>query len=271
MTADIGGGGAGAFATVERVLDLGAGTGAAGDLIRERLGAVEVVSVDRVATRPGVVVADLKHRGRPRGVEGRFDLIVAAHLLNELAGTLDLDARAALVFSWGHELLAEGGRMILIEPALQQTSRDLLQIRDRLLPAGFFVLAPCLVQGPCPALVRDRDWCHASAPWEPAEAAARAGHSRVDYSYVVLARTGQPCQERRLFRVVSDPIVEKGRLRLWGCGPAGRHPLVRLDRDRSPENAGFDQATRGDLMIAGPTERAGDGLRIGPTSRVQRR
>ena len=257
---------------VRRVLDLGAGTGAAGRLLRERLGReVEVVSVDRVAVGPDTVVADLRQRGRPRGVTGTFDLIVAAHLLNELAAELDVTARAALVFSWGRELLAEGGLLLLLEPALRETGRELLEVRDRLIPAGYFVVAPCLWQGPCPALARDRDWCHASAAWEPEEAARRAGQSRVDYSYLVFARAGQPSGERRLFRVVSDPIVEKGRLRIWGCGPAGRHPLVRLDRDRTATNEGFDQATRGDLLIAADTTRAGDGLRISATSRVERR
>jgi SAM-dependent methyltransferase len=257
---------------VRRVLDLGAGTGAAGGLLRERLGhSFELVSVDRTAAAPGVKVADLRHKGRPAGVEGQFDLIVAAHLLNELGATLDVTARTALVFSWARELLAAGGWMLLIEPALRETSRALLEIRDRLLPAGFFVVAPCLFQGPCPALAKDRDWCHASAPWPAELAAGRAGQSRVDYSYLVLARSGEASQERRLFRVVSDPIVEKGRLRIWGCGPAGRHPLVRLDRDRTETNQAFDEATRGDLLIAADTTRAGDGLRIGPTSRVERR
>jgi SAM-dependent methyltransferase len=260
------------LAPARRVLDLGAGTGAAGATIRQRLGeGVEVVSVDRVPAVPGVVVADLRQRGRPPGVTGAFDVIVAAHLLNELGATLDVTARAALVFSWARELLAPDGLIILIEPALRETSRDLLAIRDRLIPAGFFVLAPCLFQGPCPALARDRDWCHASAPWTADQAGSRAGQSRVDHSYLVLARAGEASRERRLFRVVSDPIVEKGRLRLWGCGPAGRHPLVRLDRDRTPTNQGFDEAARGDLLIAADTERAGDGLRIVSTSRVERR
>jgi SAM-dependent methyltransferase len=257
---------------VRRVLDLGAGTGAAGALIRERLGpAVEVVSVDRVDTGPGVVVADLRQRGRPRGVEGQFDLVVAAHLLNELGTSLDVTARAALVFSWGRELLAEQGLIVLLEPALRETSRELLEVRDRLVSAGFFVVAPCLWQGPCPALARERDWCHDSAPWPESEQAARAGQSRVDFSYLVLARAGETSRERRLYRVVSDPIFEKGRLRIWGCGPAGRQALVRLDRDRSETNGGLDEAARGDLIVAADTERAGDGLRIGPTSRVERR
>jgi ribosomal protein RSM22 (predicted rRNA methylase) len=260
---------------VGRVLDLGAGTGAAGAAVREALGRpLEVVAVDRVNAQPGagVVLADLRQPGRPRGVEGRFDLIVAAHLLNEL--DLTIEQRAALVFSWAHDLLAPGGLVVLVEPALRETSRDLLAVRDRLVSAGYFVLAPCFLQGPCPALARERDWCHASAPWLPDQAALRAGRSRVDYSYLVLARRGGPDAEvtdRRLFRVVSDAIVDKGRLRLVGCGPAGRHQLVRLDRARAEANQDFDQAGRGDVLVVADSERAGDGLRISETTRVEKR
>ena len=98
-------------------------------------------------------------------MEGQFDLIVAAHLLNELATSLSVAERAALVFFWGRELLAPGGHIVLVEPALQQTSRQLLAVRDRLVGAGFFVVAPCFWQGPCPALARERDWCHAATAW----------------------------------------------------------------------------------------------------------
>jgi hypothetical protein len=261
---------AGRLGEVRRVLDLGAGTGAAGAAVRAQLGpAVEVVSVDRVAATPGAIVADLRQPRRPPGVQGRFELVVAAHLLNELG--LPLTERAAVVYAWARELLAEGGHLLLVEPALQATSRELLQLRDRLVPAGFFVVAPCLYQGACPALERERDWCHASAAWLPEDAAARAGRSRVDYSYLLLARQGEPVTDRRLFRLVSDPLPEKGRLRIFGCGPAGRHALVRLDRERSPENQELDQLSRGDLLVAGPTEKASDGLRITQVTKVQRR
>ncbi len=260
---------------VGRVLDLGAGTGAASAAMRERFPGVEVTSVDRVAAVAGVVVADLRREVRPRGVVGRFDLIVAAHLLNELSGSMTVVERAAMVFAWARELLAEGGRIVLVEPALRETTRDLLAIRDRLVAAHFQVLAPCFWQGACPALERERDWCHDSAPWlqEPDGGSAR-GRSRVDFAYLVL-RQGLPGDDRvddkRLFRVVSDPIVEKGRLRLYGCGPAGRHALVRLDREESDENRDFSQAGRGDVIVVTGTERAGDGLRIGGGSRVERR
>ncbi len=65
-----------------------------------------------------------------------------------------------------------------------------------------------------------------------------------------------------LFRVVSDPLREKGRLRLFGCGPTGRHPLVRLDRHRSPANAAFSDLVRGDAAAVAPTHLEADGLRV---------
>jgi ribosomal protein RSM22 (predicted rRNA methylase) len=185
---------------------------------------------------------------------------------------MTVQQRAAAVFAWAHELSAEGGYLLLVEPALRETSRDLLAVRDRLADAGFFVVAPCFWQGPCPALLRDRDWCHDSAPW-PVGAGPAAGRprSRVDFSYLLLRRKGEPVTDRRVFRVVSDPIVEKGRLRIFGCGPAGRHALVRLDREASDTNASFADAARGDVLAIADLDRAGDGLRVTAMSRVGRR
>ncbi len=237
--------------TVRRALDLGAGTGAAGQAVRARHAGVELLSVDRVAG-PGIIVADLTRSGRPAGVHGRFDLIVAAHLLNELP--LSVDERARLVLSWIGEWLGPGGVCVLLEPALRETSRDLLGVRDRLIDRGLFVVAPCLWQGPCPALARERDWCHDSA--------AALSRSRVDFSYLVVAATGEVNRNQDLFRVVSDRLEEKGRQRLYGCGPAGRHPIVRLDRERSPANVAFDTAERGQLLQVRGVAPAGDGLRV---------
>ena len=118
--------------------------------------------------------------------------------------------------------------MVILEPALRETSRDLLAVRDQLVAGGLHVVAPCLWAGPCPALARDRDWCH-DATFEPAEVVGQRPR-RVDFSYLALRATGEPSSDPSLFRVVSDLLEEKGRLRLFGCGPAGRHPLVRLDR-----------------------------------------
>ena len=244
-----------------RVLDLGAGTGAAAEAIRARWNNAEVVAVDRVPG-PGMLGADVTRAVRPRGVDGRFDLIVAAHLLNELA--LDADGRARLVAGWCRDLLQPDGTCILVEPALRKTSRDLLAVRDRLIVGGLFVVAPCLWQGPCPALARERDFCHMSAN------AISQGRSRVDFSYLVLRREGTPCTDLSRFRIVSDPMKDKGRLRLHACGPAGRLLVTRLDRDRSPGNQLMDEIARGAVVkIEGGTMQP-DGLRCGRVTAIAR-
>jgi len=244
-----------------RVLDLGAGTGAVSQAVRAHWDGAEIVAVDKVAG-PGIVRADVTLALRPPSVQGRFELIVAAHLLNELA--LDSDGRARLVVGWCRELLEDHGTCVLIEPALRETSRGLLELRDRLITAGLFVVAPCLWHGPCPALARERDFCHTSAP------AIAQGRSRVDFSYLVLRKQGTRCTDASHFRVVSDAMKDKGRLRFHVCGPAGRLLVMRLDRDCSPSNQLLDEIERGAVVKIENAAMQPDGLRCGCDSVLSR-
>jgi ribosomal protein RSM22 (predicted rRNA methylase) len=241
-----------ALSAPRRVLDLGAGTSAASKAIRGRWESAEIVAVDKVAG-PGILRADVTRGLRPTGVQGHFDLIVAAHLLGELG--LDEDGRTRLVLGWCRELLEEHGTCILVEPALRETSRGLLAVRDRLITAGLVVVAPCLWHGPCPALIRERDFCHMSA------AAIAPGRSRVDFSYLVLRKQGTPNTDNSVFRMVSDPMKDKGRLRLFACGPAGRLLVTRLDRERSPGNQVLDEIERGAVIRIEDGTLQADGLR----------
>jgi len=245
-----------------RLLDLGAGTGAAARVVRSRFGdGVELVAVDKVGG-PGILVADVLRGVRPTGVNGRFDLIICAHLLNELGDRLDLDGRARLVDGWCRDLLEPDGTCIVIEPALRDTSRALLGVRDRLLAAGLHVAAPCLCQMPCPALLRDRDWCHDSAE------VVVAGRSRVDFSYLILRQSASAEVDRDRYRVVSDPLKDKGRLRFFVCGVAGRFVLMRLDRDRSAANQSLDRVRRGDIIVLPNAPVRDDGIRVVADSTV---
>jgi hypothetical protein len=268
---------AGAAAPPARALDLGAGTGAVGAALRARFGAgLEVVAIDRVASA-GVVAADLE-RDVPAGL-GRFELIVAAHLLGELFVAEPVERRleslARRVLAWRRELLAEGGLLVLVEPALRETSRALLGVRDRLLAAGLSVVAPCFWAGPCPALARERDWCHDAAPAPSSAERAAAGpsalSSRIDFSYLALRATPPAPADPTMFRVVSDRLVEKGRLKVFACGASGRHPFVRLDRAASAANAALEDLERGDVATISGTAEAADGRRITAESVVTRR
>jgi SAM-dependent methyltransferase len=243
-----------------RAIDLGAGTGAVGRTLRRRFGeALEVVEVDRTAA-PGMVRVNLAVE--LPAAERTFDLVVAAHLLNELfvdrPAAERLALRARRVLAWAERLMARSGRLILLEPALRETSRELLALRDQVLAAGLHVVAPCFWTGPCPALARDRDWCHDAAPVP--------SRPRVDFSYLVLAR--EPIPPRPFHRVVSDPLREKGRLRLFVCGPEGRYPLIRLSRHRGPNNEALDRVGRGGAIFLENAIQSGDEIRVTAESRV---
>jgi hypothetical protein len=251
-----------------RILDLGAGTGAVSEALRAHFGpGPTIVEVDRVATRPTVRVADLADAEAVSTGGVPFDLVVAAHVLNELfvgePSVRRVERLSRLVRRWSERLLASGGTLILLEPALRETSRVLLAVRDQVLAAGLRVVAPCFFTGPCPALLQERDWCHDSTSAGPRG-------RRIDFSYLVIRPSGAATLDPTLHRVVSDPLPEKGRLRLFVCGAAGRQPVVRLDRNHSATNADLDRLVRGDTAQITGTSLAADGLRLDANSAVTR-
>ena len=268
-----------------RVLDLGAGPGPLA-LAALDAGATFALAVDRSA--PALAAAVEVSRGAALetsvadfGVapaRGKFDAILLGNLLNELAATTD--ERAAALRKLADAALAPGGVIVALDPALRSTGRDLLEVRDRLVGSGFVALAPCIRQGPCPALERARDWCHAGRPWTPPahvvqlDTATGLDHASLKFSYLVLARTGERdapalrAGDLERFRVVSDPLPEKGKLRVFGCGERGRVGLTRLERE-APEDDPLSRAVRGDVVRVGGATPKGDGLRLGPGAAVE--
>ena len=218
-----------------------------------------MVAVDRTGG-PGLVRANLAVE--LPAVAGRFDLVVAAHLLNELFVDRQPAERVALrvrrIRAWS-TLLAPNGVLILIEPALRDTSRELLAVRDQVLAAGgLHVLAPCFWTGPCPALALERDWCHDAAP-VPSK-------PRVDFSYLVLRAEPVP-PAPTLNRVVAIRSPRKAVCASSSAAPraAPPHPSHPLP---VPQDAVLDRVTRGAALSITDTEPAADGLRVTPTSTV---
>ena len=190
---------------------------------------------------------------------GPFDLIVLSNVLNELyLGSAEaLGKRTALIGRIMDHLLAPDGSCILIEPALRETSRDLLAVRDGLVDAGRTVYSPCLVQGHCPALANPKDWCHEDRAWDPPEHIReidrRIGLRKdsLKFSYVVLRKDGRTLADAcgaDAYRVVSEPLVSKGKHEHYLCGQQGRKRATRLDRDADPGNEAFARLLRGDVV-----------------------
>ncbi len=261
------------------VLDLGSGPGPMAFAALDA-GAASVTAADR--SKPALELAKLLATEATEPIatrewspeqplpDGQFDLIVMGHVVNELfAG--DVQKRAALL----ETILARvkpRGSLLILEPALRETSRALLKVRDVLVGKGYAVRAPCLFRGNCPALVKESDWCHAERDWRmptAVEGIARlAGLHKesLKMSYLALAPKGEAWAEPppgRLFRIVSEPLEGKGRLRFMGCGPEGRVGLAMQERHKTDGNkVFFKPLPRGAVIGVDATEPRGDGLAL---------
>jgi SAM-dependent methyltransferase len=276
-----------------RVLDLGSGPGPVAFAALDA-GASEVMAADRSARALAAATALAREAGealatrewnptRPGALAqlagGRtFDLVTVGHVLNELWKGQDEDARRAALLEEAAGLVAPGGSLLVMEPALRDTSRALLRLRDRLVERGFAVRAPCLFRGACPALTKESDWCHAERPVEPpplvAQLARAAGLRReaVKMSYLVLAPKGEgwaAAPPGRVFRIVSEPLAGKGRLRYMGCGPEGRMGLSLQEKHLTERNRGFERLLRGDVVEVTGGEPRGDGWALDADSSVR--
>ncbi|MCC6139469.1 MAG: hypothetical protein IT389_02505 [Nitrospira sp.] len=187
-----------------------------------------------------------------------YDLIIAANCLNELylKSADPVQARAGLVTQLLASL-APTGTLMIVEPALRDTSRALHQVRDRLIQEKrCTIYSPCLHEHSCPALVNPFDWCHEERGWDPP-----SGIQQIDdevgfikdalkFSYLLLRKDGRTIVERRadVYRVVSELRDMKGEKRAWLCNEQGRQEVGRQDRLASSLNDAFDQWHRGAIV-----------------------
>lgn len=187
-----------------------------------------------------------------------YDLIIMANCLNELfsRNANPTQAKVELITQLMARL-APTGTLMIVEPALRDTSRALHQVRDRLIEEKqCTIYSPCLHENSCPALVNPFDWCHEERGWEPPLEIQKIDDEvgfikdALKFSYLLLRKDGRTIVERRpdVYRVVSELRELKGEKRAWLCNELGRSEIGRQDRLRSDSNAPFDDWHRGAIV-----------------------
>ncbi|MDO8526323.1 MAG: small ribosomal subunit Rsm22 family protein [Deltaproteobacteria bacterium] len=182
----------------------------------------------------------------------KYDIIFAANFLNELPEEEQLKL-CELFFK--HTSL-----IIIIEPALQETTRTLMRLRDLLLEKKLgAVLAPCLHQQRCPMLGHNaRDWCHFYINWKcpltirQVDQEIGNKHDYVKMAYMIFdsRRVSNVGHETEgLWRTVSSPLISNGKKEIIFCGDCGLlKKIERLNKEKTITNTSFDYARRGDIV-----------------------
>ena len=213
-----------------------------------------------------------------------FDIIVMSHALNELwkgdAGFLE--KRAAFLEKC-LACLTPDGFMLVCEPALLETSRNLLSVRDLMLERGYDVKAPCAscrdASGAfkCPAILAgENQTCHGEVAWTPCEPvagiAAHAGLDResVKMSYIVLGgasasenATGCDCADVTLKAASAEKALSASK------APAARQPLREIS-GRVVSDGMLNKAGRIRFVICTGKERITVSAKQGDTAAKQK-
>ena len=213
---------------------------------------------------------------------GRFDVVIAANVICEIVReSADADEAlgraAAVVSAAADRLLSPQGSILVIEPGLRDTARDLHRLRDRWLAStALHVEAPCLHEAPCPALVTDRDWCIADLAWEPptivADVDRRTGLRKgsLKFAYLVLTRESAAPLPAVTWRVVSDVLDLKGERRVYLCADGRWIVLGQLKRDVGATGETFASLRRGDLVELEGLQPRGALFRLPPSGMIRR-
>ncbi len=266
--------------------DLGAGIGASA------LGAVRALRAHGVVRALHVVIVDRDAASLPlaqavlAGLPGvtvhvapelppRCDVVLLVQVLVEVAAGRDEaagDGAAFGVLAAARQRLVPEGLLVVVEPALQPTTRRLQRLRDRLVAEGGVISAPCPHSGRCAMLAHPKDWCHDDLPvdlpgWtHPLARAAGLRWQGLTFSRLVLGGEGP----RPPFRVVAPPRDTRGRKERLLCGD---HPdgstlrwVDRLEKQESVNNAAFAGLERGHGVALEPAA-----ARVGPETVVSRR
>ncbi len=279
-----------------RVLDVGAGLGASTwGLARMlaasgRSGVIEATFVDddegalavaraiaSARAREGSIDVRVFTAGRGERSSTRFDAIVVGQSLGEIDSSEE--GQAAFLTKLLGESLAPHGSLIVVEPALRDRTRRLHRVRDRLLAQADppTVFAPCLHAQPCPALADESAWCHEDLPIDLPKRVASLARSAglrwqgLTFSYLVLRKDGVTLRDASppgSFRVVSLPIVTKGKREIFVCGRGERRRLSRLDRDSAKGDA-WRAAKRGDVLSFEPALGSESRLSAQTTGRIE--
>ncbi len=203
----------------------------------------------------------------------KFDLIILSNSIGEISGeTGDI---ALFIKMLAEKRLDLHGSLLIIEPALKETSRKLLMLRDELIRSGAMnVYSPCLTQEKCQALDKNTDWCHEADEWDAPQIVKDIDRltgfdkNRLNYSCMIFRKDGLSLADiaerdgNSYFRAVSDLLVMKGDKRIYLCGKEGRILAGRLNREASPSNRAFDDLKRGDLVEVTGLKRKGEIFRI---------
>ena len=261
-----------------RVLDLGAGSGAATAALLDAWGLPgETTLLDRSPVGLDVardLLVDV-YRHAPRTTrgdlrelpDGQWDVLLVSYALNESLATAP-EAEQTKWIAAAARRLTPNGLLLLCEPLIDSAGPFMDRLRTAALgEAGLHIWAPCPHAQACPLAAR-RSSCHDVRNWRMPPAAQalnnRLGRNIQDlkFSFLALSPLAPPAAAPA-FRLVAPVHPTKGKWEMLGCAPEGelrRYEVLKRDADEAARRQ-LGDLERGDRVQLDDLTRAGDAWR----------
>ena len=248
------------------------------------------------------VMDELKRLKFLRGLTHAIDFgagpATAAHVLKDFFSSIDVVERSTVPqswfpdFNWTSKIQAgpksctvfcysmtemaslpewalRSEALIIVEPAIHQDGRKLLQTRQYLLEKGYSAWAPCPHQQACPLLLNSKtDWCHdrievQAPPWFlEIEDHLPIKNKTLTMSYLAMRKAPAPLV--KWSRITGDRLEEKGKTRQLICRGTAREFLSWLHRDGAAPHF-----LRGDRVVLESFDNKSNELRVKKINRVE--
>jgi SAM-dependent methyltransferase len=237
-----------------------------------RHGAKEVFAIDQNATalqlgaevcgRYGFPLTTRQwnsNKNKNLPIEGKFDLIILGHCLQELFPPVKkgwVEAQDAFILSL-LERLTPQGHLLIVDSSFKEANRRVLQLRENLVKQNIPVQAPCVWNGECPALKTPNSPCYAQREFEKPylireiQRAASINLSSLKMSYLILrqpAADWPALPKFPIYRVISPPVDGFSGKRFYLCGTDGKKSLGSRLSTQPAQSKAFDYLRRGELI-----------------------
>ncbi len=194
----------------------------------------------------------------PRLGKESFDLIILGFSLNESHAQAEFDDK---LFFLKHltQLLSPSGILLILEPALKETSEALQRLSAELIQkSNLFSWGPYLHQGPCPLLSKGDVWTHEVRTWRIPQKLQQLGTPlfkvlhELKFSFSALGKRGAPALSEmgHTLRLVAPPYETKSVYLLKGVAQDGQIHSYELQRRDAPRArmAFLKHLERGDFV-----------------------
>lgn len=172
-----------------------------------------------------------------------FDIIISSNILCEIGPESQRFINKLL------RRMNDDAILILIEPALKESSQNLMKIRNDIVRKN--LVLPCNHKGECPLLIKNI-WCYNVKKWEYPffiEVINRKlfRDLRLKFSYLIIKKDVEVIKDTFCF--LSDTRSEKGRFKNNICTENGIKDCILLKKEISDKNKRFKYIEQGDLGI----------------------